>query len=328
LLATVAGAALADVLDFPLLYVLIALVGVLTLCYDVAYQSGLPSLVHEDHLLAANTRLQSTQAVASGVGPALGGALAQVASAPFALLIDAVSYLLSGVTATRLSRIPAESAPAQRIREQLREGLAAIRGDSLQWRLLGTAAVSNFFGAGIVGVYVVYVVRELDVSSFELGYVFAAGAAGAVVAGLLAMRLTARVGPRVAILTGLAVSSLGDLAVVLARGPHPVALVVLAVGQVFGQGGMVVVGANAMAWRQQVTPRRLLGRVLATARTVNFGVAPLGALALGGVATLASPLTALLVGAVGTLSAVLWLATGRIAGSEPPPGGERPVMSG
>ncbi len=105
MLATVAGAALADVLDFPLLYVLIALVGVLTLCYDVAYQSGLPSLVHEDHLLAANTRLQSTQAVASGVGPALGGALAQVASAPFALLIDAVSYLLSGVTAPRLSRI-------------------------------------------------------------------------------------------------------------------------------------------------------------------------------------------------------------------------------
>jgi len=53
LLATVAGTALADVFDFPLLYVLIALVGVLTLCYDVAYQSGLPSLVHEDHLLAS-----------------------------------------------------------------------------------------------------------------------------------------------------------------------------------------------------------------------------------------------------------------------------------
>jgi len=53
LLATVAGTAVADVFDFPLLYVLIALVGVLTLCYDVAYQSGLPSLVHEDHLLAS-----------------------------------------------------------------------------------------------------------------------------------------------------------------------------------------------------------------------------------------------------------------------------------
>jgi len=105
LLATVAGAALADVLDFPLLYVLIALVGVLTLCYDVAYQSGLPSLVHEDHLLAANTRLQSTQAVASGVGPALGGALAQVASAPFALLIDAV------LLALRRDRAPAEPDP-------------------------------------------------------------------------------------------------------------------------------------------------------------------------------------------------------------------------
>ncbi len=75
-------------LSLTQLYVVTLLIGVLTVFFDVAYQSFLPSLVERDQLVSANSKLESGTALASVVGPGLAGTLVQLVSGPFALLAE------------------------------------------------------------------------------------------------------------------------------------------------------------------------------------------------------------------------------------------------
>src|ERR671912_2733545 len=76
-----------DVLTLPQVYAVALLTGVLTVFFDVAYQSYLPFLVGRDHLIEGNAKLEASRAVAQIAGPGLGGLLVQVLTAPYALLV-------------------------------------------------------------------------------------------------------------------------------------------------------------------------------------------------------------------------------------------------
>ncbi len=76
-------------LSMPVLYAVALTQGALTVIFEVAYRSYLPSLVSAQALLAGNSRLQSTASVAQVGGPGLSGALVDLLGAPFALLVDA-----------------------------------------------------------------------------------------------------------------------------------------------------------------------------------------------------------------------------------------------
>ena len=93
LLASIPLAALLHVLDIEQLYVVAALVGVLTVFFDVADQAFLPSVVPRESLVVANSTLGASDSVAEIGGPALAGGLVQWLSAPVAILFDAVSFL-------------------------------------------------------------------------------------------------------------------------------------------------------------------------------------------------------------------------------------------
>src|SRR6266540_416816 len=72
--------------------------GLLSVTFDVAWLSFVPSLVGREHVVAANSRLQASAAAAQIGGPGLGGALIQLLAAPMALIVDALSFLCSAVT--------------------------------------------------------------------------------------------------------------------------------------------------------------------------------------------------------------------------------------
>src|ERR1039457_2500245 len=82
-------------LRLPVLYGVALVQGGLTVIFEVAYRSYLPSLVSAEALLAGNSRLQSTASVAQIGGPGLSGGLVDVLGAPFALLVDAGSFVVS-----------------------------------------------------------------------------------------------------------------------------------------------------------------------------------------------------------------------------------------
>ncbi|MCL5676462.1 MAG: MFS transporter [Firmicutes bacterium] len=79
-------------------YAVVLLISVLTLLFEVAYQSYLPDLVPSDALVAANSRLQASFSVAEISGFSLGGVLVQLLTAPLTVLFDALSFLASAVS--------------------------------------------------------------------------------------------------------------------------------------------------------------------------------------------------------------------------------------
>ena len=71
-----------DVLTIWQLYVVGFVAGTLTVLFDVAYQSYLPSLVERDQLVDGNGKLEISRTLAQTAGPALGGGLIGVITAP------------------------------------------------------------------------------------------------------------------------------------------------------------------------------------------------------------------------------------------------------
>ena len=83
------------ILDIWQLMVLQFVIGIFTVFFDVAYQSYLPSLVDRDQLVEGNSKLQTTVSAAQIGGPGLAGVLIAVLTAPYAIALDAVSFVIS-----------------------------------------------------------------------------------------------------------------------------------------------------------------------------------------------------------------------------------------
>ena len=96
LIVTIPLAAFLGWLGLGQLYVIAALVSALSVFFDVAYQSFLPSLVKNDELVEANSKLSAAMSVAEASAFSSAGWLIQLLTAPVAMLIDALTFIASG----------------------------------------------------------------------------------------------------------------------------------------------------------------------------------------------------------------------------------------
>ena len=90
-------------LSLPQLYLVAFVSGTLTVFFDVAYMSYLPSLMTRDRLVEGNSKLETTRAAAQIGGPGLAGVLIQAFSAPVAIAADAVSFVISAAFCLAIS---------------------------------------------------------------------------------------------------------------------------------------------------------------------------------------------------------------------------------
>ena len=198
LLASIPAAGLLGAVTMGQLYVVALLTGVLTVFFDVAYQSYLPSLVGREHLVEGNAKLQSSQSVAQVLGPGLGGWLVQLCTAPVAVLADAVSYVGSalGVTSIRMVEPAPEVGERQRRRllKEIGEGMRFVFGQRLLWAIAGCTGTANFFGAASMAVTVPFLVRDVGLSAGALGTLFSLGSIGGIVGALTASAVARRIG--------------------------------------------------------------------------------------------------------------------------------------
>jgi MFS family permease len=297
-------------LTIELLCVVALLVGGLGVFFDVAHLAFLTVLVGREHLVDGNAKLEVTAAGAQVVGPSFGGTLVGLLGAPFAVLLDALSFLLSGWLIARTRAVePAPAAPATRagMWAAIREGMRVVWSNAVLRALIAAAGTMNFFGRMFLAVYVLYMTRDLGLGPVGVGLVLATGGLGSLAGALVAGPTTRRFGPGpMLVVSQLAFGVLG-LLVPLAVLLPPVALI-LVVASEFGQWMAVIVYyVNAVSVRQSITPGRLQGRVNATMRFFAGGLMPIGALvggALGGVIGL--PWT-LVVAELGTLLGFVWL---------------------
>ena len=310
LLWTIPLASMAGVLTIELLCTVALLVGALSVFFDVAHLAILPVLVERERLVDGNAKLEVTAAAAQVVGPGVGGALVGALGAPFAVLLDALSFLVSGwlITRTRVT----EPAPAPRIERsslpnEIREGFRVVWGEPLLRALIAAAATMNFFGRMFLAVYVLYMTRDLGLGPLGVGLVLATGGVGSLAGAVVAGPTTRRFGPGPMLIWSQLAFGVTGLLVPLAVLVPRVALAMVVAAEFSQWMAVIVYYVNAVSVRQAITPDRLQGRVNATMRFCAGGAMPVGALvggALGGVIGL--PWT-LVLAELGTLLGFVWL---------------------
>ncbi|MFF1272982.1 MFS transporter [Streptomyces marokkonensis] len=315
-LGAAAVAGLCGVLGLPALLVLAFAVGALSVFFDVAYQASLVRLVERDQLVRGNSALEGSRSAAQTGGPALGGALVSLLSAPVAAAAGALFFALSFLSVRRIRRteaIPERPGPTPRVWRRIHEGLRFVAGDSALRAVCLASAVFQFSFAAVMTVYLLFLPRELHLSGTVVGLALTAAGPGALLGSLLAARLPARFGHGAVLVCAAAVGDGVFLCVPALHGSSAVTVpALLAAGFVFGCGGQLV-NVTVMAVRQAVTPDGMQGRAAATITFVGMGMTPLGSLAGGLLAEEWGLRTSLLVTAAGMMLSPVVMALSPLA---------------
>ncbi|MFC9350889.1 MFS transporter [Arthrobacter sp. NPDC057013] len=289
------------------LYLVAGTVGTATVFFDVAYQSYLPVLVASRHVREANSKLEATAQLAGIGGPAAGGALLAVVSAPVLFLGEAAGYLLSALFLSRTRDSERRVPPAARrpLPVEIREGLTFVVRHPLISRIAACTGGMNFSGMLTYTLMPLLVLRTLGLGPQGMGLIMAVGPAGGLLGAIAAPRLAARIGEGTVIPVCALVSSVFLLLVPLAAVvSQPAASLALLLVSELGFGFSVLVyNIMQLTMRQRVCPPRLLGRMNASIRFAVWGVMPLAALASGYLGEHIGLVPAMLIGATGSLLA-------------------------
>lgn len=296
--------------SMPLLYVIVFAAGVLTVLYQMADFAFLPSAVSVHQLPDANAKIAATQSAMEISGRGFGGVLVQTLTAPVAVAVDAVTYLISAYSLQQAHVV--EPAPPPPTRSALREALEGFQvavGNRYLRALLGGATTFNLFTEVFMIGVMLYAVRDLHLPATVLGAILVAGGVGSFLGSWFGVRLTRRFRYGVVLLTTLAVGNTAPLATALTGlTSFPVAAWLLAAALLVMGVGIGISNAHAVTIRQIAARPEQRGRVNAAYRLISWGAVPIGALLGGLLATHAGNWWAMVAGAAGLATATLWVA--------------------
>ncbi|MFG2058264.1 MFS transporter [Micromonospora sp. NPDC048930] len=311
LLVTVPLAFAFDAGTLAQLYAVALLTGAASVLFNTSYPAFFVLLVDRPRYLAANSALSASRSVSFIAGPALGGALVQALTAPIAILVDAVSFLLSavGVARARRTRVAAtdEDAASGRLWQRAREGLRFTLGHPVLRAGLGCTTTVNYFSFIFSALLVFFASRTLGLPPGLLGLALGVGAAGGLLGAVVAPRLSARIGVGRSIVLGGVVFPASIALVAVAGGPLWARVTLVAAAEFLSGIGVMLFDVNLNALQATVIPDGLRSRVSGAYSTVNYGVRPLGALTGGALGSWLGLRPTLWIAAIGGTLCVLWL---------------------
>lgn len=281
-LVTVPLAWTLGMLRLPQLYAVGLVVGGLTVFFDIAQQSYVPSLVEPDQLVHGNSYLALSESVAEVAGPGLGGLLIGLTSAPAAILADAASFLLSaaGLLLIRTPDVVVRRAGGTTLlRRELGEGLTYVLRHPLLRPIAICSSLTNLFSRAAGALVVVFAVRELGLGAGGIGLCFSLGSLGGPAGAAVAARVGRRYGPGPTIVAAAWTACPSWL--LLALAPRSQAILFMVAAGILGSFAGVIYNVTQITLRQTITPRSLRARMTATMRFMVWGTVPLGALGGG-----------------------------------------------
>jgi MFS family permease len=295
-----------NVLTIWQLYIVVFLTGCLTVFFDVAYQSYLPSIVERDQLVEGNAKLELTRQASQRLGPGIAGVLIGVLTAPFAVLLDAISYAVSAVFVAWIRRreppvVPHDAAtgPRPSMRKEIVVGVRYVTGQPVLRALALTVAIEYLFGTIADSILILHLVTERQFSPALIGLAFTLGSIGVIGGALLTGRLTKALGVGRMIVLAAVFDSVSWLPLAIA--PDPLLFAGLTTTIVSLSFFGMFWNVNAMSLRQAIAPPGMRGRMNATMRLISWGTIPVGSI-LGGVLGGAIGLhNTIWVGAIGSL---------------------------
>ncbi|MFG1837598.1 MFS transporter [Micromonospora sp. NPDC049175] len=282
LFLTVPLAAALDRLTVTHLLVVALSAGVARVFFETADQVYLPVLLRPEQLPEGNAKLHATQTASYVVGPGVAGLIAQLIGAVTALLLDAISFLVSAVCLLRIRTVEPRARREDRsrsLRRDIAEGLRFVARDPYLRVLTVFGAASNIGLTGYQAVLVVFLVRELRLEPGLVGVLIAVMSAGGIIGALLATTLGRRCGTARALL--IAGVFTGPPALLIPLGTPGIGLAWPALGGLLIGLGVAIGNVVKGAFRQTYTPHHLLGRVTVSMHLLNYGTIPLAAVLAG-----------------------------------------------
>ena len=294
--------------SLPLLALLGALFGAADALYMPAQQAFLPRTLEAGRLPSANALLQGTYQLLSIAGPPLAGAAIAVVGTGAAFAVDSASFFAAALIVLLISargavpgRHPGEAIEAAEAAEAaeadgpagraggaaqptvtagtepqpsfgvaIRDGVRHVMGDPALRTTLLLSMVLNFAlnGPAAVGMPWLAEIR-FHAGPTGLGLLSAAWAVGALAGTLVAGNLRVR-RAGIALLGSVLVAGVAMMVVGVAPWMPVVAIALAVMGIAIGY-----VNILAISWLQARVPTDMVGRVMALAMLMGFGITPL-----------------------------------------------------
>ncbi|MET8747150.1 MFS transporter [Streptomyces sp. NPDC004728] len=282
-----------DLLSFPLLLVLVALIGAARGPGDLAKEVMVPEAAERGRVpLERATGLASViERLASTVGLAVGGSLVALLGPLTGLAVNAGCFALGSViiklALPRGMGHAAEEVPSQSegtgpgYWRRFGEGFTFLRGEPLLLTVIVMCGITNLLDAAITSVLVPVWARESGNGPTAIGLMGSVMGAAAVGGSLIAAVVAHRLRRRVVVLTGFLLAGAPRFLILTLDAPWGVVLAVFAISG-FGAGFVNPVLGAVLVER---VPRRMLGRVNALGDSLAWAGIPLGGLLAGAVVT-------------------------------------------
>ena len=256
------------VLAFWQLLVVSALTAILTTFFDSADTAYLPTIVERDRLVDANAALSASGSVSEFAAFGITGFLVQLLTAPIAIAIDSVTFIVSALLLGTI-RTPEPPPPPHADREpvlaEIRDGLRLVVHDPVLRAFaiaqMTLAAMFGVFGA----VWFLFVLEDLKIGAAVLGVIAAVGGVSGFVGAVVATRATRRWGIGPVAIAAMLLTSLGNAFIPIAPAALPlVAIGCLVMAQIVGDSAATVYDITEVSVRQTLVHDRALGRVTST----------------------------------------------------------------
>jgi MFS family permease len=312
LLLSIPIAAVGGWLTLAQLLLVSFLVAILSTFFDAADNAYLPTIVERDHLVRANGALAASGSAAEFTAFGISGFLVQLLSAPIAIFIDAVSFVVSALLLGSIRRsepAPPMKADREPVMREIREGIGVIARDPVI-RAFTLASMAQATLWGVFGaIWILFAVDELGMGPAAIGVIAGFGGLSSFVGAAYAERITRRLGVGPAAIGSMLVASIGFALIPLAPASLPVLAFGFLVGQqLIGDGAVTLYDVTETSVRQARVHDRALGRVAATVQVGSVGAQLLAALGAGLLAEVIGLRATAFLAPVGTLvaAAVLW----------------------
>ncbi|MFN8494008.1 MAG: MFS transporter [Caldilineaceae bacterium] len=292
------------------LYIGAFLAGILTLVSDVAYRSYLPSLVHRTRLLEANSHFEVSQSATETGGPGIAGALMQICTAPFALVLGAFAFLVSASMVATLPDVEPDvrqTGDCKPLLTEIHDGLQLVLTNRYLRAIMASIATIGLFYSMLETVFLLHMTREFGFEPGLISVVFTGGGIGFSLAAWLTRSLVQRFGFGLVLMGSLLVLGLGNLILALSLNTKMSVLLVLVIGYTLFGFGHTTYNIAQVSLRQAVTPNHLQGRMNATMEFALWGIAPIGALFGGFIGEWWGINTVIWITAVGQAAGICWL---------------------
>src|SRR5262245_60691774 len=161
-------------LSIEILYVVGFLCGVQNVVGGAAYQVLLASLAGRKRLVEANAKISLGETGSALVGPGLAGLLIQALTAPFAIVLDAVSFFVS---ALMLRRVEApndvvDGRAKRSVWAEIHEGLLLVWSNRTLLALAIVAGLWQVLHHMQIAVLILFATRDLGLSAGAIGLAY------------------------------------------------------------------------------------------------------------------------------------------------------------